>query len=279
MTPSIRKFIQQFTIALAAISSGVTCIAFLFQDCANALLNTHARKSLVLVTIIILCWLYSCFMNCRKTRLTFKVNEHFQLSVEEGDIFKKKGVIVIPVNEYFDTHVGDGIVSPRTVHGKWINKHFSGRVKDLNDIIEEKLRGIEPEEIKNRKNANEKRYNLGTYIDIDIDGNTYVLIALSHFDDDNHANVDRVEFADVFDSLMKHLQHLQIEAPIYMPLMGTGLSRLGRSPQRILNFLVDAIDFKYSDMTFPLGFNIVIYDLNTVNLNDLDSYIKNGITL
>lgn len=72
---------------------------------------------------------------------------------------------------------------------------------------------------------------------------------------------------------------MQIEKPIYMPLIDTGLSRLGRSPQRILNFLVDAIDFKYSELTFPHGFNIEIYDINTVNLNDLETYVENGLSI
>lgn len=279
MTHCLRNFLQQFTIALAAISSGVTCVAFLYQSNVNCVLNTPDKKVVVLVAIVILCCLYSCFMNHRKSRLAFNVNENFRLVIEKGDIFKKKGVIVVPVNEYFDTHVGDGIISPKSVHGKWINRFYGDRISELDTLIEQKLKSAPVMGTEARNKAKSNRYELGTCIDIDLDGNTYVLIALTHFDEHNHANVSRTEYAGVFDKLMHHLQCMQTESPIYIPLMGTGLSRLGRSPQRILNFLVDAIDFKYSDMTFPNGFNIEIFDMAFVNLTDLDSYIKNGIAL
>ena len=139
MPLSLKNFLQQFTIALAAISSAVTCIAFLFQDMANEILYSTPRKSLILITIVILCWIYSCYMNQRKTKVSFNFNQQFKLTVEKGDIFDKKGIIVIPVNEYFDTHVGDGIISHSSIHGKWINKYYAGKIKDLDKIIKKSL--------------------------------------------------------------------------------------------------------------------------------------------
>ncbi|MDE7345644.1 MAG: hypothetical protein K2N48_02750 [Muribaculaceae bacterium] len=279
MTPTLKNFLQQFTIALAAISSAVTCIAFLFQNEANEILNSAPRKSIILVTIVILCWIYSCYMNQRKTKVSFNFNPQFKLTVEKGDIFEKKGIVVIPVNEYFDTHVGDGIISPNSVHGKWINKYFSGNIRQLDNLISPKLLGKSHKLKTSRKSGKIQRYKLGTCIDIPIGDITFVLMALTHFDSENHAFLKRADFALVFDKLINHLKSLQIEKPIYMPLIGTGLSRLGRSPQRILNFLVDAIDFKYSELTFPQGIHIEIYDINTVNLNDLKTYVENELTI
>lgn len=104
---------------------------------------------------------------------------------------------------------------------------------------------------------------------------------MTHFDKDNHAYLERKDFPIVFDKLIFHLNDIsmQVEKSIYMPLMGTGLSRLKRSPQRILNFLVDAIDFKYSGDTFPYGFFVEVYDINQVNLNQLENHFDNDLSL
>lgn len=279
MTPTLRNFLQQFTIALAAISSAVTCIAFLFQNEVNEILKSSPRKSMILFTIVILCWIYSCYMNQRKTKVSFNFNPQFKLTVEKGDIFEKKGIVVIPVNEYFDTHVGDGIISPSSVHGKWINKYFSGDIGQLDNLITPKLIGKSHKSKTSRKNGKNQRYKVGTCINIPVGDTIFVLLALTHFDSENHAYLKRDDFARVFDKLINYLKSLQIEKPIYMPLIGTGLSRLGRSPQRILNFLVDVIDFKYSELTFPHGIHIEIYDINTVNLNDLKTYVENELTI
>lgn len=274
-----KNFFEHFMTAFAAAASFVTCIAFLYQEDIAGFNLSNVDKAIILGAIVLGCAIYACFMTQTKTKVSFQFNSHFKLTVEEGDLFEKKGVVVIPVNEYFDTHVGDGIISPKSVHGKWINKYFYSKVADLDILIGNKLVGKPFEQVPPRDKAKDKKYKLGTCVDISIGDSTYVLIALTHFDRYNHAFLDRKDYPVVFDLLISHLQHMQIEQPIYMPLMGTGLSRLKRSPQRILNFLIDAIDFKYSDFSFPQGMNIEIYEIDTVNLNDLESYVENGITL
>lgn len=279
MTHRFKNFIQQFTIALAAISSVVTCFALFFQKDVDTLGLSSADKSIIFGSIFIVCYLYSCFMNHIKTEVSFDLNPHFRLKIEQGDLFDKKGIIVIPVNEYFDTHVGDGIISPTSVHGKWIKQFYEDKIFDLDDIIRQKLSVCTPIGNTRRGIAKAEKYELGTCIDIAEGNSTYVLVALTHFNNANHAYLERRDYPVVFDKLMSHLQDMQIEEPIYMPLIGTGLSRLGRSPQRILNFLVDTIDFKYSELKFPQGMNIEIYDIDSVNLNDLEAYARNELAL
>lgn len=274
-----RAFTEQFIWAVAAVSSVVTLLGFLFQKEVEQLSLGIGAKLIVFLGLLLCCVVYACYMTWHKTVVSFKFNDQFLLTVEEGDIFAKKGIIVIPVNEYFDTHIGDGIISPNSVHGKWINELFKDRIHVLDTLITQALQTTPPIASEIRQNAKSNKYELGTCVQIKEGNNTYVLVALTHFDNDNHAYISKHEYAIVIDKLLDYLRILPIEAPIYMPLIGSGLSRLRRSSQRILHFLIDAIDFKYSEYTFPKGVFIDIYNINQVNLNQLEYHVENELKL
>ena len=281
MSSESKKYWEYFFIALAALSSVVTLLGFIFESDINWKDISLCVKFIILILIIFGCMFYACLMTSRKSKITFKFNPQFILTIEEGDLFDKKGIIVIPVNEYFDTHIGDGIISSNSIHGKFVNSIFKDRIDELNTIITDALKNRPCEYNASRQKGNKQKYELGTCIDVKEGDNIYVLVALTHFDKDNHAYLERKDFPIVFDKLIFHLNDIsmQVEKSIYMPLMGTGLSRLKRSPQRILNFLVDAIDFKYSGDTFPYGFFVEIYDVNQVNLNQLENHFENDLSL
>lgn len=281
MSSESKKYWEYFFIALAALSSVVTLLGFIFESDINWKDISLCVKFIILILIIFGCMFYACLMTSRKSKITFKFNPQFILTIEEGDLFDKKGIIVIPVNEYFDTHIGDGIISSNSIHGKFVNSIFKDRIDELNTIITDALKNRPCEYNASRQKGNKQKYELGTCIDVKEGDNIYVLVALTHFDKDNHAYLERKDFPIVFDKLIFHLNDIsmQVEKSIYMPLMGTGLSRLKRSPQRILNFLVDAIDFKYSGDTFPYGFFVEIYDINQVNLNQLENHFDNDLSL
>ena len=102
---------------------------------------------------------------------------------------------------------------------------------------------------------------------------------MTHFDDNDKANVSRAEYAVVVDKLMQHVSNLAEGKPVFMPLFGTGLSRMRRTSQRILFHLVDTLDFNDA-CTIPGGVNIIIKSLKDVNVNltSLEYVVKHGIT-
>ena len=109
--------------------------------------------------------------------------------------------------------------------------------------------------------------------------NTYVLFALTHFDDNDKAHVSRAEYSHVVCELMKHLASIAEDKPVFIPLFGTGLSRIQRTPQRILYQLVSILDFDDTNV-IKGGVNIIIKSLkeNDINLTILEEVIKEGIT-
>lgn len=65
-----------------------------------------------------------------------------QVTVKEGDVLKERGIIVIPVNNYFDTIVDDVIISKKSVHGQFVLQYLAENpdVKLLNKLISDDLK-------------------------------------------------------------------------------------------------------------------------------------------
>ena len=273
-----RLYLKHFATAIAALSAAATLLTVLFDlDCVKVCWVYGTIGSILVVGGSLL---YAWWQTRSKKKIELSLSSELKLSIKEGDLFKQKGIVCIPVNEYFDTHVGDGVVGKDTLHGKFICNYYGDRIQELVDKINDQLAN-KPYTVHNRRipACPNRQYQLGTCVDIRDGENLYVLFALTHFDDNDIANMSRVEYVEVVRKLMDHLSLIAEGKPVYMPLFGTGLARLKRTPQRILYHLVDTIDF--DDVSaIPGGLNIVIWSLDDINVNlTLMEYIvKNGIT-
>lgn len=273
-----RLYWKHFSVAIAALSAAATLVTVLFKlEYIKQNWIFGAIGSVIVLGISI--W-YACWQTWSKKTVVLDLSSELKLTISEGDLFEQKGVICIPVNEYFDTHVGDGVIDEDSVHGIFINRFFKDRIPELEEKIRTRLPASNFEVHKRRlADCPQKKYELGTCVDFREGENTYVLFALTHFDDNDKANVGRAEYSKVVGKLMCHLNNMVEGRPVYMPLFGTKLSRMRRTPQRILLHLVDTIDFD-DVCTIAGGMNIVIKSLKDVNVNltTLEYIVKNGIT-
>ena len=266
-----KKYIAAIFEALAATSAIATLVAFAFD------VKFEVCCGIILLLLIgLICYIYAEYQTWQRKSVTIDVEQHLKLTISEGDLFAQEGIILIPVNEYFDVHVGDGIIDPRSIHGIFIRKYFADKEQELNGLIQEYLshycQDKKVEDVEGRSSlCNKGKYQLGTCVDIAIDGKTYVLFALTHFNEKNKASVGRYELHKVIQNMMSHVSEICESRPVSMPLFGTGMSRIQRTPQRILHFIVDCIDFECSDKEIPGGLNIKILSLEDtkVNLNDI----------
>lgn len=273
-----RDFVKHFAAAIAALSAAATLLTALFKfDCLKENWFYGVVGAVVVIAVSIM---YAWWQTKSKKSITLDLASELKLNISEGDLFEKKGVICIPVNEYFDTHVGDGVVDGESIHGQFINKYFKDRIEDLEAKLRSKLPHNDNADHERRiQGCPTKRYPLGTCVDIREGENTYVLFALTNFDDNDKANVGRLDYTVVVCKLMEHLNTMVEGRPVYMPLFGTRLSRMRRTAQRILLHLVDSLDFNDS-CTIPGGVNIVIKSLDklNVNLTTLEYVVKHGIS-
>lgn len=285
MNTIIKRFVQQLKISLnmdfwktlistlGAVSAVVTLISFVFQARNPSSLVITFYFIIVLGGSPIISWL----LTRRKSSLKLELSNTLTVKVDAGDLFDNAvgtNYVVIPVNEYFDTVVNTKIVSPSTLHGQFINKYFEFNHPDLHEEIESYLKrnGIESKNVDERPNEGGylKKYPLGTCVPVQVGQVTFVLVALTHFDMEDHAYVELSEFGRCISSVCRFIENHAGEKPTYMPLMGMGLSRLNQTGQFILKYTLDTI-VGIKDLAIPGGLNIVVYPptAKTLDLNSI----------
>jgi len=178
-----------------------------------------------------------------------------------GDLFRfgfdnrskrQKNIVVIPVNTAFDTHVtrkleGDSkpIVSENTIHGQWLKRmEQSGTdMKQLDERISSSLKNLGYTPVASDKNRNGKtdRYAIGSCALIETENASYILVAISEFDEMNNAKSDPEIIDTALRSLLKTYDTVGQGYNLYMPLMGTGRSRAGLSINGAYHLLKNSI--------------------------------------
>lgn len=258
----VKRWFEYFISALAALSAAATIVGLLFQMELNGLWPWF-----ILAFILFVCIIYSCLMTHEKKHASLRLSERWTCDIKEGDIFSCKGVVAIPVNEYFDTKVDDIIIARRSLHGQFITRFFENAPKDLSAKIKKSLKGITPMDIVKRDGGlPSEKYAMGTCADIQVGDTLYVLFVVTHFDGNNHCYLGLDEYSIVTSRLITHLESVANMREVFIPLYGTGQSGLNKSSQRVLSFLVDNLDF-LSPRSFPGGFSIILRDIEDMEIH------------
>ena len=201
------------------------------------------------------------------------------INVIYGDLFEiafrkdsHKSIVVVPVNTAFDTIVDDRIsnidkplVSPNTIHGQWVKRiqDCGLNIDELDrriatDLLERHIYPIERLTREQKMRGNLKCFERGTVAVVDYKNTTFFLFALSVFDANNNAQCSRDEFIEAMQKLLLFCDHNSNGKDIYIPLMGTNLSRANMNHEQSLQSLV-ALCKLYEDKIHN-AVNIVIYE-------------------
>ncbi len=153
-----------------------------------------------------------------------------------GDLFrfgfgnrrKARNLVVIPVDRSFNMHVTrnyEGVdvkeISERSVHGQWLSRMaLSGVLEnEVKERVEAALcaSGFERDET--------GLYPLGAVAAIDARNATYLLLAISKFNEKGMAEATKEDIEACLISLLRYYDENGQGADLYLPLIGTGLSR------------------------------------------------------
>ena len=237
-------------------------------------------KIIVGVFILLLSGLYAWYQILRKPKsLKLEINKRTKLYIQKENLMAVNGIKVIPVNEYFDTHNGDGIINPSSLHGQFLSL-FDGRIEVLRQKIESQLSQIQPLPSNRQRSMvpglPQVRYPLGTCIRITDNGNTYMLVAVTRFDQNEHVDVATEEYPEIIRKMYNGIEHLQDGNPVYLPLIGSGISGYQLTNMQILNTLVQ-MAHNADRLAVTKGIHICIYDdkqMDSLNLNIIE-YLYN----
>ena len=233
----------------------------------------------VLVCIAIFCFAVSIlYLRIKKRFTVFKSETGHSISIQFGNILdvsirttgNRLNSIVIPVNRCFDTVVDDRLIARSSLHGAFIsslvaNNSFSPEA--LNQRIQQSLRD-EPYDIllpEDKSRENLKRFQPRTVVNIDAEDLHYFLLGLSLFNKDLKAITNKEDYTIAIQKLLEYCDSNAQGGEVFLPLIGTGLSRVGVSKNDALSYLYHTIVLNKELLSFDI--TIVVPDSERGNIS------------
>lgn len=285
------KLIIRDTFKISGTIFSVLSILFVFFSWDDLQISSKKTRLCILFSFCLLSIIFSTtyVIFIKKSRTIWKKG-NASIKIEYGDIIKKsfskslkknKEIYVIPVNTCFDTIVDKDIsnincplVSSNTIHGKWINgmRNQNFELEYINNQISKSLfnQNIIYGKLTEKSRGNINEYPIGTAAIVDgKNESVYFLLALSTFDQNNMANCTKEEFIHSIESLVEFNNLHSQGYDLYIPLMGTNLSRANLSHSDSLEIIYSIL--KINDDKIHNKIHIVIYkdDKDKVSIYDI----------
>jgi hypothetical protein len=97
------NFIRSFFVATGSLSGFVTILWAFFSPSLSSFANRCPWS--LLFGLFILALIYALYANRSKRKIELSLSDKVKAKIFFGDLFESNEIIVIPVNEYFDTTV------------------------------------------------------------------------------------------------------------------------------------------------------------------------------
>lgn len=250
------------------------------NDAIEAAIPQTLKRAVTVLICLIVLWIIIYFVvrlydtHCRKEKVLVTTNNNHEFKLQYGDIInilkdERLGPrsIVVDFNDCFDTIVDNNLISDETMHGKVLKALYKdGYTTDnIDTLIKENLdsRRIKPAKTltENQKSyGNRNEYPLGTIADIHLDkyDATLFLVGMSHFDKNFKVEPDEESFHRNVFKIINHINTFSQGKPVYMPIIGTGLTRLNKSQSQIVRYFKNVVDM-FKDL-LPCDLTMVVYD-------------------
>lgn len=279
------KYVGSISVKIAGFLFSLLTLLLTFLTWDDLGVSEKCDRLLILVAILGLAIILAIILLVVKNSNIIWEQGARRIKAIYGDIIKiafpKKGkgerIVVIPVNTCFDTIIGEGVVSAKTIHGKWIKEMNKGGTDTtkLDEIIEQNIheQGLHSCGTHSRSEKPKGklvRFAQGSVLSIEGDkGLTYYLLALSEFDENLNAQCSKETFVSCIQSLITFYSKNGQGNSIYLPLMGTGLSRVNISQEESLNIIVNMLKLNRDKIYGEV--NIVVFrkDKNLVSIHNV----------
>lgn len=198
-----------------------------------------------------------------------------EVSIKSGDLFKEKGLKVIPFNEYFDTIVDDKIISNSSLNGIYIKKYFPNNVNQLDKFIVDNSDDLDiiNNQANRRLGGKSIKFKLSTIFVYE----DFILTAFTKFDEHNKATLTMPEYIEFLINFWDRVNRVYAQRTVSVPVFGSGITRIKEhkniSDEDLLKIMLWT--FKLSEMKFkyPAKLTIIVHKdkIGQINLFDIKS--------
>jgi hypothetical protein len=252
-------------IGVVASIVGIAGISF-----ADSFSTWAVRLSVTIATYILMVIIIAIMKLFRaKTGITVNVNG-ISVHIKQGDLFGVDGWKVIPFNEYFDTTVDDKIISHSSLNGIFINEYVSD-VQQLKQAIEQ-----DDESITSAKRSirdNRFVYPLGRVIIYQ----EYMLLALTHFNNQNMAYVSKVQYEQCLMTMWHEISRTYAGKSIFLPLLGSGITRFDDVPNKshidLLKCMLCTLKSSGENISKPITILLTSEIMQSINIYEMKGAI------
>lgn len=203
----------------------------------------------------------------RSTQIDIKVpHSNTTIQLKFGDLFLESDCKVIPVNEFFDSKLGDH-VAENSVHGVFINRILGGHENLFDKLVNSELEAMSYELVE-RKSGNNKKYSIGTTVNVQTHGSTYFLVALCRTDIKTlKAKAEVYELMLALQSLWSKARNCCNGKAISLPLIGGGLSNVDLTPNMLLRLIIISIIAETKKNKITETIRIILHQKYRENVN------------
>lgn len=268
-TSSKTRWRDSITISLAILTTiqAIAEVTGMFEiDCFESV--SWWVKLLYILALFafttIVVFIVKLLLSLKGIKLTIEDNE---VQIKHADIFKQNGLKLIPFNEYFDTQVDDVIIARSSLNGIFIDSY----VDDVNSLRQTilnnaKVKGGTPHYVKGKY-----KFPLGRIVKY----NDYLLLAFTHFDDNNCAYLSHTDYERCLVRMWQELRRVYAGIPIFIPLLGSGITQFTDTPHKDESSLVKCLlcTLKMSGVHFkqPITICLTKDKINKINIYELKS--------
>ena len=274
-------FIIKGTLKTSGVIFSMIAILQSFISWGDMGIDNICYRIIILIVIVIISLITTSIytLYAKNSRIVWKCGSR-KIILRYSDIIKqgfrkkikKEQIIVIPVNTCFDTIVdydlaksSKPLISPNTIHGQWIKEMEKIGVyrEEIDERIKKyiKEKNIKPTRVLSseiKKQGNLLSYDYGTIVPIKVKEKvTFYLLALSEFDENNNAQCSIEDFINCIEKFVKFYNKNGQGFEVYLPLMGTNLSRIGMSHEESLHKTKSILEL-YNNHIYG-EVNIVVY--------------------
>ena len=211
-----QKSISIALAVIASISTVCSVIGFSIRDIHQSLSWWICLIILLIAYVILTVIIRIIIERVNRRPVSLSVNGN-QVEIKTGDIFSEKGLKLIPFNEYFDTTVDDVIISKSTLNGMFLTQYIND-IYALKKSIENAAN--EKTELTAEKANGRLKYPLGRIILY----NEYLLLSFSHFNEQNEAHIDVVDYEQCLFRMWNEIRRTYSGRAIVIPLIGSGIT-------------------------------------------------------
>lgn len=268
--PVIKKDIISILAYLGTIVTVNEVLACFKIDISQAILGI----SLILGIIVII------IVNWPRKEYIFNIKDRdIKIILKIGNILKEKNAIIVPTNSTFDTNMENDFISIHSVQGQVQEKYFKNNISTLDYLIEKELENRQFIELTDRDKSKNKRYEIGTTVEINQNGKRFYFLTDSDINPKGKTiNPSTMNITDSLSRLWQYIGEYGHVEPVAIPIIGTGRMGIVKSREEILKHII--FSFVANNTTKKIATELIIYirreDIKKYNIdiNEIVEYMK-----